>query len=73
MFLSTLTLSKSNHNNNDAARVAGAAAGGYIGMETIGGIGISMLGTAFGIPALVVGIVGAGVGLAVADAITRDD
>ena len=65
-------MSNSNHNNNDAARVAAAAAGGYIGMESIGGIGISMLGTAFGVPALVVGIIGAGVGVAVVNALTDD-
>ena len=62
----------SNSNNSDAAKLAGAAAGGYIGMETIGGIGVTLLGGAFGIPALVVGIVGAGIGMAVADAVTKD-
>ena len=57
--------------NNTAAKWSGAAAGGYIGMETIGGIGVTMLGGAFGIPALVIGIVGAGIGYAIADELTK--
>ena len=64
----------SNNNNeqdNTAAKCAGAAIGGYVGMETIGGIGIAALGGAFGIPALVVGIIGAGIGCAIADEITK--
>ena len=37
-----------------AAKAASAGLGAYIGYETIGGIGITMLGGAFGIPALAV-------------------
>ena len=64
-------MSNKNNHDNTAAKVTGAAIGGYVGMETIGGIGLAIMGGAFGIPALVVGIVGAGIGCAIADEITK--
>mgnify|MGYP005723325381 CR=1 FL=1 len=55
------------------AKAASAAFGAYLGYETIGGIGITMLGGAFGIPALAVAATCGAAAFLFTDALLNDD